>query len=331
MKLKSLFYNSVTVNMPKNIVQFLLGFVLFWVTFGVADVFLMVVSLISFLLTYSSVYLFNDIIDYEDDKKDEEKSKWKLIVTGELSREAAMGYYIIMLLAGISLSLFINRAFTLILIGLVFFNFLHSSTLTRFKESLPKTALNMTIIEFLKYSTGWFALTSNISNFPFWLVLCFSVAYTAVYLFYKFKFNRALVMKNKAIFGTILFVFIFSFGVSFLVYNFSLALILLTVFVAIFTVFIKTFKILKYRMKRLFLIEYIVLPLIIISFLLLMHPSVAELNANITQSITNYSKDVIPSSVMTSLRNITGMENVRDIENSLMNITDIVLDVINIT
>ncbi|MBL7205999.1 MAG: UbiA family prenyltransferase [Candidatus Aenigmarchaeota archaeon] len=321
---KCLAYNSVTVNLPKNVIQFSLGFVLYWVTFGVFNPLIFIISISSFLLAYSSVYLFNDIMDFEDDKEDLEKSKWKLLVSGRLSIRGAMSLYILLLLLGTGISVFVSKWFTLILLGMVFLNFLHSSNVTRLKKSIPKTSVNMTLIEFLKYSAGWFAFTSDLSKFPFWLMLCFSIAYTVVYIFYKFKFTRELLTSNKIVFVTTTLLFLFSYGISFFIYSFSLPLLFLGLFVAVTVVFLKYFKIVGYKMKKLFVIEYIVLPIIIISFLLLIHPSVAELNQNMTKSVGQYKDaavDAMPSGLMTEIGKMDKYKQLEDLEAGIRNMS----------
>lgn len=320
---RDLLYNSVTVNLPKNMIQFSLGAVLFWFTFGGFRPVLFAVSLVGFLLTYFSVYLLNDIVDYKEDKKDPEKSKWKLIATGKLSIENATSLHVLFLVSGIVISLFVGRWFTLILLGMVFLNFLHSSNFIKFKKSVPKTAVNMTAIEFLKYSAGWFAFTSDLSRFPFWLLLCFSVAYVGIYMCYKFKFNRKLISTNRAVFIIIGIVFVASYGISFVAYSFSLPLVLMFLFVAVLAVFMKYFRVLEYKMKKLFIVEYMVLIIVIICFLLLANPSLARLNENLTDIVGNYKDaaiNIIPSEIANGVR-MDGYENLEDIERAIKNLT----------
>ena len=139
--------------------------------------------MVAFLFTYSSIYLFNDIIDYKDDIKNEEKRSWKPIASGKLSIKSAKILFLLLLISGLVISVAINIWFTSIMMTLVFLNFLHSSPISRFKKSIPKTMVNMTIIQTLKYSCGWFALTSNLSSFPLFLMLMLATVYTTSYMF----------------------------------------------------------------------------------------------------------------------------------------------------
>ena len=96
MNWKLFVYNSIIMSVPKNIVQFLVGFILFTMLFGFADFVLMLFGLAGFILTYSSVYLLNDIKDVEEDRKDPMKLKWKMIANGALSIRKAIYLYILL-------------------------------------------------------------------------------------------------------------------------------------------------------------------------------------------------------------------------------------------
>lgn len=189
--MKRLIFNSITLSLPKNIVQFSLGVILFRFLIGVPDVYITLLSLSAFVIAYSAVYVYNDLADCHEDKKDREKLRWKLVAGGMLSEPQAKILALILAFTGIALSLMISRWFFAMVLAMLFLNFLHSSPYTRFKSGLKRTAINMTAIEFLKYSCGWFALTSDLAKFPFWLILTFSLVYTISYLIYKFKFTEA--------------------------------------------------------------------------------------------------------------------------------------------
>src|SRR4030042_4040910 len=90
MDLKNVLYNSVTVSLPKNIIQFFLGFVLYWLIFGAFDAAVLMIALAGFLLSYSSIYFLNDIVDFEDDRHDKDKMGWKLVAKGAMSKKTAL-------------------------------------------------------------------------------------------------------------------------------------------------------------------------------------------------------------------------------------------------
>ena len=62
--------DSVIVNLPKNIVQYLIGFSLYLLVYGSFDLFKLIIGLTSFILAYSAIYPYNDLMDYEKAKKD---------------------------------------------------------------------------------------------------------------------------------------------------------------------------------------------------------------------------------------------------------------------
>jgi 4-hydroxybenzoate polyprenyltransferase len=72
--LKKILYNSVTVNLPKNIFQLMLGVILFVVVFGYPDITKLLMAIAGLGLAYSSVYIYNDIIDRDEDRHDPQKS-----------------------------------------------------------------------------------------------------------------------------------------------------------------------------------------------------------------------------------------------------------------
>jgi len=309
MKIKKVLFNSITISLPKNMVQFLLGIILFWFLLGIPDIFLTLASLTAFLISYSAVYVYNDIVDHEEDRKDAEKRKWKLVAGDMINLKQAKIILAIFIVAGMGLSFFISKWFFLMIAAMLFLNLLHSSPRARFKKSLRKTSVNMTAIEFLKYSCGWFALTSDISKFPFWIIMAFSLVYMASYLIYKFKFKGSIIKGNKKMFVTIGLLGAFSYVVSFLQYGFPLSMILLIVIPLSILLLMKKIDIEFHKINNMIVIEYLLLPVVIISFLVLMVPFVGQANERIADTIDSYKEIVvneIPENIMEHVDNLTG-------------------------
>ncbi len=321
------FYNSIGVNLPKNIIQYLLGVVLYLVIVGSFDVFLALIGMAAFVCIYSSVYLFNDLMDIKEDKKKEDKKEWKMIAYGEMSIETAISVMFLLIVVGFFLSAFLNTWFLLMMVALLFLNILHSSTFTRFKKNLYKTSVNMTIIQFIKYSCGWFALTTNIANLPFWLVLSFALVYNICYLAYKIDFKRAHIKMEKVLFVVMGAVFFFSYFYSMFVYSFPLALLVIMVFVIVVSLALKNSSIKIHSMKNRVFMEYVTLPIIILAFLLLMNPVVAAVNSDMSATFVEYSDNItcsIPEDVVDSLdvlkNNLEKYETLDDIKQDIENI-----------
>jgi 4-hydroxybenzoate polyprenyltransferase len=305
MVLKSLLYNSVTVSLPKNIVQFLLGVVLFWIITTGFDIPLTLLAMAAFVITYSSVYFYNDVIDAEDDRRDSDKKAWKLVASGVLGKRAASFLGTAFLLVGLSLSVLVNVWFMLLMSALVVLNFLHSSPYTGFKKRVHLAAANMTAIEFLKYSSGWFALTSNLSLFPLWLVMCFALIYSGVYLVYKFRFKGKIIKENKHIIVIIGIASAFSYVSSIILYGFALPMILLLVIAVLMAWHSKSRKL---KFMNWLWVEFILLPIFLLAFLMLSVPQIAQANANITETIDQYMEDFysqLPEDMSQGLRDLT--------------------------
>jgi 4-hydroxybenzoate polyprenyltransferase len=330
MVLKSVLYNSVTVSLPKNAVQFLLGVVLFWLVFGAFDFLTASLALAAFIIGYSSVYFFNDITDCEEDRDDSEKREWKLVANGKIGKRGAGAIGFLLLVSGIALASAVNGWFLMIMVLLISLNFLHSSPYVRMKKRMAGAAVNITTIEFLKYSSGWFALTSNLTAFPFWLILTFSLIYTVVYLVYKFRFKGKEIKLNKSVIVPLGVASAFSYLVSIALYNFALPMILLLAM----SIALAKFSIGK-RLKFMnwLWVEFTILPMIVIAFLLLSIPTIAQANNNITSTIDHYKEDIyqeLPEGVADRLRNLSepsyaSLEEFQDAVNQSLNISSLTI------
>jgi 4-hydroxybenzoate polyprenyltransferase len=321
MKKGKLLFNSITASLPKNTIQFMFGVLLFWLIIGTFQIFVALLGLIAFTVAYSSVYMYNDIVDQKIDKKDREKLKWKLIASGDLSVKKAKYLSVALAFTGLSLSFLVNKWFFLVITALLLLNFLHTSPRTRFKRSVTKTSINMTIIEFLKYSTGWFALTSNISFFPLLLVFSVSLIYTTGYMLYKFRFKGNTIRSKKKVFWIFGILSSVSYVVSIFLYVFPFSLIFLITIAVTTFVFFRHIKFLSYRTKNMMFVGYLLLSVFIFSFLMLFNPVFAEINYKMADEIqlqTGKISNQLPGPLMNSIEDISNelkkYESLEDIE-----------------
>ena len=304
---RNIFYNSVTVSLPKNVIQFSLGAVLFFLTTGSLDLAVLATALAGLIIAYSSVYFYNDVVDCEEDKCDKDKKGWKLVACGIISKRMAKILGVVFLVVGLSISLSVNVWFFAIVVTLLILNFLHSAPGIRLKKIIPATAANMTAIEGLKFSSGWFAFTSNISEFPFWIILTFSIAYSSIYIIYKFRFKGSMIRENKLLLAPLALIAVTSFGLSIVLYRFALPLVLLLGFsigIIVFSMSVgKRFKLMNW-----FYLEFIIFPMVIAVFLLLSIPAVAYANSQLSDKIDHYKSTVykeLPDDVAETLKNLS--------------------------
>ena len=276
MNARSLVYNSVTISLPKNIIQFIFGILVYWLTFGFFDWFTALTALSGYLLAYSSVYFFNDIIDADEDRKHKEKITWKIVANGTMSKKSASVTAAVFAFTGLALSAVTGTWFLALMAVLLFLNFLHSWPGIRLKKRLKPTALNMSAIEFIKFSCGWFALTSDFQSFPFWIILTFSVTYSAVYLMYKFNFKGDIIRSNKPLLISMGIVVIFSYLASIFSYNFTLPLLIVMVSCVVFGT-ISTGR--KVKLMSWMWLQLSIFLILVISFSVLSLPAVSEANS----------------------------------------------------
>ncbi|MCD6398611.1 MAG: UbiA family prenyltransferase [Candidatus Aenigmarchaeota archaeon] len=315
MKIKNIIYNSITMSIPNNVFQYFLGATLFFIIFGSVDVSKLIIGLSGFLLSYSSVYLYNDIIDYEEDKKHKEKIKWKIIARGDLSKKTAKNLILVFVALGVPLSFLVNKFFGIIAVLLILLNVLHSSPKTKFKKK-KLGLINLTVIQFLKYSLGWFALTTNLSKFPLWLILCFSLTYSSIYFLYKLDFKKNLIIKNKKTFFLFGFSIASTFFISLFLYEFVLSLLMLFSLGVFSLSIIRKFQTLTEKIN----LKFFILPLILFSFLILTYPAASEINNNMKTHIESY-EDNISSKVPPEIR--SGIENLSEIQEKYKNLTEV--------
>jgi hypothetical protein len=236
MRLRTFLINTITMNAPKNIIQYMFGLLLFFIVSGGFNTAAAILGLVGFLAVYTSVYLYNDIVDSEDDLG---KKGWKFVASGELSMGSARTIGAVCLAAGLMISFFVGHLFVLAVVILVLLNFLHSSPYTRLKKRFGIAIPNMVAIEYIKFSLGWIAMGTGTARFPFWVFLLMSAVYVLGYRSYKFHFSVHKVNADNVVIAVLYAVFVFSAAAAILVDGFFVPVPLMLVLGTAIAVFAK--------------------------------------------------------------------------------------------
>jgi 4-hydroxybenzoate polyprenyltransferase len=289
--------DSLTVNTPKNAIQYLVGFSLYLLVYGSFEPIKFVLGLVSFLITYAAIYPYNDLMDFEVDKKDGFKQKYKALVRGELKPTTAITMVFGFPIIGLMLASMVSSYYMMLLIILLFINFLYSSPYTRLKSKTSYAVISMFLMQVIKFCLGWFTFTSEVTSIPIWIILTFSFSYLLSYLFYKkgsIKKMKDTYLKHKKIMIPLSLMTLFSFAVSILIYPYKIPMMLL---------FPAAFLILATRKEkdrttksfRLLGITNIILSTAVISLLLLNVPFINSLNQGATEAIDRLSTITLES------------------------------------
>ncbi|NMC60576.1 MAG: UbiA family prenyltransferase [Candidatus Methanofastidiosa archaeon] len=182
MKFRALIYNSVTLNAPKNILQLLFGVVIYASITGEYNILKIIFATLGLCLGLGAIYLFNDLTDYESDKKNELKISWKAIANVSLSLETAKYLIVVLSIFGTIFSFLAGTNFFIIYMFVIILNLMYSTPAIRLKNSKNASVIIITLIQILKFSSGWFMFTNSFDGFPFSFVMCLSIGYTLLFL-----------------------------------------------------------------------------------------------------------------------------------------------------
>ncbi|NIO44513.1 MAG: hypothetical protein GTN36_03090 [Candidatus Aenigmarchaeota archaeon] len=303
-------------NPIKNSLQYSIGSILYFLTFNTFHITKFLLGLIGFVIAYQSVYQYNDLMDYKEDKKDRFRKMFKPLVKGKFRREQVETFVYIYSIIGLSICFFVNVYFGLLVFLTLFLNFLHSSPFIRLKKTkflLP----NIFLLEFLKFSLGWFIFSISLSSFPYVFIAFLSLVYLAGYIYWKQNINNFFKSRKiitLTIISTILYV------TSIFVYPFKLVLIIPLPMVLSYVFFRKVMNPLKKYKIGISLIYFMTI-CFVISILLLSVPSVAEINNDISSRIDVIKEnitEIIPKDIKTDLENI--QEKIDGIDIDIMKI-----------
>jgi len=274
---------------------------------------------LGFLIAYNAVYFINDLIDYKEDKKNKINS-YKPLVRGAITHKEAKFYAFISASIGISLSFLVNSFFGFLVLSLILLNILHSFL----RKKINFKISNLLLIQFVKYSTGWFALSLTLVNFPFWIILSLSLVYIFSYFMYKNDVMlRVTIKRGKIFFIILLGSCIISYIISLLVSPFKLPLILIFFILPIFILWSFEFK---SKFKRIRIGEFyshFALLIFILLFLLLINPTVAEVNEKISENFDEIKTNITEVTPPQIIKTIDKIEKtiISNLESTIHNVS----------
>lgn len=191
-----LLFRNLIDNIPKNIGLYSVGVMLLFLFRFTIDSLQFLLGLLAFMVSYSSIYVLNDLCDIEDDKKDEKKVLRKPLAHGVVNRSEAVTIFISFLILGLLLSIFLNLLFFCVIIALVLINMIYSIPLTNITKqsqdeehtrSLKHTILGpplVLLMQLLKIFLPW-TISAEVMQFPALFAVGFSLVYVILFKGYK--------------------------------------------------------------------------------------------------------------------------------------------------
>ena len=191
-----LLFRNLVDNIPKNIGLYSVGVMLLFLFRFTFDPFQILIGLIAFLVSYSSIYVLNDLFDVEEDEKDERKVLRKPIALGVVHKNEAALITISFLTLGLLLSILFNLLFFCIVSLLVLINLIYSIQLASIRnqslsdvppKSLKHTTLGLPLVllmQILKIFLPW-TISNQVMQFPVLFTIGFSFIYAILFKGYK--------------------------------------------------------------------------------------------------------------------------------------------------
>ncbi|KXH77329.1 MAG: hypothetical protein AM326_05175 [Candidatus Thorarchaeota archaeon SMTZ-45] len=189
-------FRNLTDNIPKNIGLYSVGVMLLFLFRITIDLLQTLLGLLAFLISYSSIYVLNDLFDVDDDKKDNRKAHRKPLANDVVKEEDAIRIFASFLLLGLVLSVILNLLFFCVVCSLVFTNIIYSLPMSHIRKrsfeegsprSLKHTILSLPLVllmQLLKIFLPW-TLSTEVMQFPVLFAIGFSLLYVIIFKGYK--------------------------------------------------------------------------------------------------------------------------------------------------
>lgn len=268
----------------KNFLNFLLGYVIFFVVSGTLNP-LPLLAPLGFVIAYNSIYYINDLNDFEEDKKDPHKWKNKPLLNGSLTKKKALYLYLFYLITGLVLSFYAGTFFGFTVLFLLILNLLHTLF---FKKTQLILLLNMSLMQMLKITLGWIAVSSSFEKFPFYFLIFCGLLYATSYLLYKKEKEIVEVNRNKKIIKTMFkntintffsLMTLITLGISFFAYIFRLHILIMLIIIIAFVFSVKFINVKQNLLRMYSILLTLVYFGVTLSFFLISYiPELAALN-----------------------------------------------------
>lgn len=281
MKREALLYNSAALNMPKNILQFIFGVILFAMAGGDYNIITCVIAALGLSIGLGAIYLFNDLTDLKEDTHNTMKIRWKAVANGTMSRQESITLIKLFSITGAVLAFLSGINFFVIYLAVIGLNLCYSHPMIRWKTSKSLSVVAIALLQVLKFSSGWFLFTNTIRGFPILFVMALSIGYTLMFMYYKNNTTNLinLVREDKKRVLPLSFTCIAMLLISFVIYAFP-AISLMIAMMGIPTVgfYFLTKRYIGTSVNVVFM--YAGLVILLLSFLLLSTPTVTAINQN---------------------------------------------------
>ena len=217
---KTLLFRNLVDNIPKNVGLYSVGILFLVISRYALDMVQMILGLIAFIISYSSVYVLNDYFDISEDEKDPSKRMRKPLAEGSVEKSEAAVICMMLLVVGLTLSLLQNLIFFGAISILIITNALYSipilalsNTQVAHPKSLKYTIAGLPLVfimQFLKMLLPW-TLATELTQFPFLFASGFSLTYLVIFKGYKANYTIGESITNGApLFGAAVIVFVLS-------------------------------------------------------------------------------------------------------------------------
>ncbi|MGD9395418.1 MAG: UbiA family prenyltransferase [Candidatus Thorarchaeota archaeon] len=189
-------FRNLTDNIPKNIGLYSVGVMLLLLFRVSIDPLQILLGLVAFSVSYSSIYVLNDLYDIEDDKRDDKKALRKPLAHGAIDKKEAMTIFVSLLFLGLLLSIFLNLLFFCAILSMILINLIYSVPWTNirnqsledvYSKSLKHTTLGLPLVflmQLLKIVLPW-TISPEVMRFPVLFAVGFSLLYVILFKGYK--------------------------------------------------------------------------------------------------------------------------------------------------